>query len=215
MTSSAPPPERVRVAVFAKAPVPGTVKTRLARLLGPDGAAGLHAGLVRHALATAAQARLGAVELWCTPDVGHPFFERCAREFDAKLEPQQGADLGERMRRALESALAAGSPMLLIGSDCPSLTVSHLAAAAAALSSHQAVVTPAEDGGYVLVGLSAAVPSMFDGVSWGTAAVMAQTRARLASAGVRWKEMAALWDVDRPEDYARLQREGLLREVLS
>ena len=215
MTSSAPPPEAVRVAVFAKAPVAGTVKTRLTHLLGPDGAAGLHAGLVRHALATAAQARVGTVELWCSPDETHPFFERCAREFGARLKRQRGANLGERMRHAIESGRAEGSTIILIGSDCPALTGAHLDAAAAALSSHEVVIIPAEDGGYVLVGMSASVPAIFDAIPWGTAAVMAETRQRLGHAGVLWKELPALWDVDRPEDYARLQREGLLREVLS
>ncbi|MGZ5034694.1 MAG: TIGR04282 family arsenosugar biosynthesis glycosyltransferase [Usitatibacter sp.] len=215
MTSSAPRPESTRIAVFAKAPVAGTVKTRLFPLLGADGAAGLHAGLVRHALSTAVQARVGAVELWCTPDERHPFFERCAREFGATLKVQRGADLGERMRRAFEAALGDGAALLLIGSDCPAITAGDLQAAARALSSNDAVIVPAEDGGYVLVGLSTALPAIFEPMAWGAAAVMGETRARLAASGARWHELATSWDVDRPEDYARLQREGLLREVLS
>ena len=214
MTSSAPP-ESTRIAVFAKAPVPGTVKTRLLALLGADGAAGLHAGLVRHALSTAVQARVGAVELWCAPDDRHPFFERCAREFGATLRIQRGADLGERMSRAFDAALEDGAALVLIGSDCPAITVDDLRAAARALSSNDAVLVPAEDGGYVLVGLSTALPAMFERIAWGDATVMSETRARLAAAGARWQELAESWDVDRPEDYARLQREGLLREVLS
>ncbi|HEY4999419.1 MAG TPA: hypothetical protein VII36_09755, partial [Usitatibacter sp.] len=63
----------MRVAVFAKAPVPGAVKTRLAAILGLDGAAGLHCGLVRHALSVARLSRVGPVELWCAPDETHPF----------------------------------------------------------------------------------------------------------------------------------------------
>lgn len=215
MTSSAPRPESTRIAVFAKAPVPGTVKTRLFALLGADGAAGLHAGLVRHALSTAVQARVGAVELWCAPNDRHPFFERCAREFGATLRIQRGADLGERMSRAFDAALEDGAALVLIGSDCPAITVDDLRAAARALSSNDAVLVPAEDGGYVLVGLSTALPAMFERIAWGGAAVMSETRARLAAAGARWQELAESWDVDRPEDYARLQREGLLREVLS
>jgi hypothetical protein len=119
------------------------------------------------------------------------------------------------MSRAFESAHAADDGLLLIGSDCPALTPQHLATAATALASHPAVFAPAEDGGYVLVGLARALPSIFDGVAWGSAAVMAQTRERLAAAGASWVELATLWDVDRPDDYARLQREGLLAEVLS
>jgi uncharacterized protein len=215
MTSSAPRPDAVRIAVFAKAPVAGAVKTRLATLLGPEGAAGLHAGLVRHALSTAVQSRLGPVELWCAPDASHPFFERCAHEFGVALRSQEGADLGERMRRAFDAALGARSSLIVIGSDCPVLREADLRAAFEALRSHDAVIAPAEDGGYVLVGLSRPAPALFDGIDWGTSAVIGQTRARLASAGIEWKELATLWDVDRPEDYARLQREGMLDEVLS
>ena len=200
------------MAVFAKAPVAGTVKTRLAAVLGADAAASLHAGLVRHAIATAVQARTGPVTLRCLPDTSHPFFERCRDESGVALEPQRGADLGARM---LDAFTAAGGPLLVIGADCPALTPDHLRAAAAALEAKDAVLIPAEDGGYVLLGLARPIPGLFEGVAWGTAAVMAQSRERLAAARADWIELAALWDVDRPEDYARLQREGLLAEVLS
>lgn len=215
MTSNAPPPEAVRIAVFAKAPVPGAVKTRLAMLLGADGAASLHAGLVRHALATAVAARVGPVELWCAPDESHAFFAACAAQFGARLRRQVGDDLGARMRHAFETVLAEGSSLVLIGSDCPAITPALLRAAAAALQEGPVAIAPAEDGGYVLIALSRPCPQLFEGVQWGSAAVMAQSRARLAQARLAWRELPVLWDVDRPEDYARLQREGLLAEVLS
>lgn len=208
------PPEAA-IAVFAKAPVPGEVKTRLAAVLGADAAASLHAGLVRHALSTATHARIGPVTLWCQPDASHSFFARCAGEFGVRLAAQQGADLGERMARAIACAQDEARALIVIGADCPALTVEHLRSAAAALRDHDAVVVPAEDGGYVLVGVARPVKGLFEGIAWGTAAVMAQTRERLASARARWRELAPLWDVDRPDDYARLQREGLLPEVLS
>ena len=215
MTSNARRPERTRIAVFAKAPVPGTVKTRLAALLGADGAASLHAGLVRHALASAVRSGVGPVELWCAPDERHEFFAACSAQFGARLRRQQGGDLGARMRHAFDAALAEGAALVLIGSDCPAITAPALMAAATALRSHDVVIAPAEDGGYVLVGLSRPCPALFTGVDWGTGAVMSQTRARLAESGQPWAELPMLWDVDRPEDYARLQREGLLGEVLS
>jgi len=211
MTPEDPRPEAA-IAVFAKAPVPGEVKTRLAGVLGADAAASLHAGLVRHALATAVHARLGPVSLWCMPDSTHSFFERCATEFGVRLETQQGADLGERMARAFERESA---PLLVIGADCPALTTRHLADAAASLRDADAVLVPAEDGGYVLVGLARPVRGLFEEIPWGTAGVMARTRERLERARARWVELGPLWDVDRPDDYARLQREGLLAEVLS
>jgi hypothetical protein len=215
MASNAPRPDRARIAVFAKAPVAGTVKTRLAAVLGADGAASLHAGLVRHALASAVRSGVGPVELWCAPDERHEFFAACAAQFGARLLPQQGEGLGERMRHTFEATLAQGAALLLIGSDCPAITPSALRGAAAALRSHDVVIAPAEDGGYVLVGLSRPCAALFDGVEWGTAAVMAQTRVRLRRSGQTWSELPTLWDVDRPEDFARLRREGLLDEVLS
>lgn len=215
MTSSAPRAEGAGVAVFAKAPVPGLVKTRLAGLLGEDGAAGLHAGLVRHALATALASGVGEVELWCAPDERHEFFARCAAEFGTRLRVQRGDDLGARMACAFDDAFARGRRLVLIGSDCPALEPGDLAAACAALGVDDVAIAPAEDGGYVMVAMARPAPAIFDGVAWGTAAVMRQTRERLAAAGIGWRELATRWDVDRPEDYARLQREGLLREVLS
>jgi Uncharacterized protein conserved in bacteria len=215
MTSSAPPAERLRVAVFAKAPVAGHVKTRLASVLGEAGAAQLHASLVRHALFTATLAGVGRVELWCAPDESHAFFVECAAEIGARLHRQQGGDLGARMSHAFEAAFAAGRRLILLGSDCPALTADDIERAAEALDSHDAVLTPAQDGGYVMIGLSRPVAGLFDGVPWSSASVMEATRERLRAAGARWQEFATLWDVDRPEDYARLQREGLLQDVPS
>jgi rSAM/selenodomain-associated transferase 1 len=209
MTSSALRPDPTRVAVFAKAPVPGEVKTRLIALLGAQGAAELHQRLAMRALATALESRVGAVELWCAPDASDPFFAHCAERFGVRLRRQEGADLGERMQAACRRALGASQPVIVIGSDCPALTPTDLRAAADALATHDAVLAPAEDGGYVLVGLSRLMPEIFTQVSWGADTVMAQTRRRLGAAGARWKEMRTLWDVDRPEDYARLQSAGL------
>jgi rSAM/selenodomain-associated transferase 1 len=213
--TAAPPEPSARVAVFAKAPVPGQVKTRLAPVLGADGAAALHAGLVRRALSTAVDSRLGAVELWCAPDTAHPFFQRCAEQFGATLHAQQGEDLGQRMAAAFAHGLASGGHVVLIGSDCPVLEPADLRDAAAAVAGHDAALAPAEDGGYVLVALARPLPDLFHGIAWGTSAVMGQTRARLASLGIAWKELPMRWDVDRPEDFARLQREGKLPAVLS
>lgn len=212
MTSTGRLPESARIAVFVKAPVPGAVKTRLAATLGDEGAARLQARLARHALATAVEAGAGPVELWCAPDESHAFFGECAREFGVPLKRQRGGDLGARMRYAAEEAHVAGWPIVIIGADCPALTASHLRLAAHALRINDVVLVPAEDGGYVLVGLSKPVAGLFEGVAWGGEDVMAQTRARLAGAGAVWMELPPLWDVDRPADHARLEREGWLSE---
>ena len=192
--------------VFAKAPTPGRVKTRLVPALGETGAAELHWQLAERTLCTARAAGLGQVELWCAPGTDDAFFAACAKQHDVSLRAQGEGDLGVRMARALELALADGFSGLLIGSDCPALTPEYLREAAAALvNGNDAVIGPAEDGGYVLIGLarSPAAP-LFEDIAWGSATVMQDTRTRLASRNWRWRELATLWDVDRPEDLLRL-----------
>ncbi len=182
---------RTSVIVFAREPRPGRVKTRLIPLLGAQGAARLHARLVERALATARAAGLGEVELcW-------------ARR-------QRGADLGARMHHAFARGLRRAGRVILIGSDCPVLRARDLRRAARWLAGGaDAVFAPAEDGGYALIGLRRVSPRLFEGVQWGGAQVMAQTRARLAALGWRWRELPEVWDVDRPEDVARLRRARL------
>jgi hypothetical protein len=125
------------------------------------------------------------------------------RELGISLEPQVGGDLGERMA----AALARHCPAVLVGCDCPVLSSAHLQAAAQALASGAGVVlTPAEDGGYVLVGVNAPQPGLFAGMTWGHERVMAETRARVAALGLRCVELETLWDLDRPEDLLRLRR---------
>ena len=203
----------VDIAVFARAPNAGEVKTRLIAQLGAEGAAALQSALIRRALATALAAKLGSVSLWCAPDCGHPLFVTCAEEFDVPLHPQHGDDLGERMLNAF-AQLCRGRYALLIGTDCPALTAEMLRSAASALlDNNDAVFVPAEDGGYVLIGLRYAIASLFDGIPWGSETVMAQTRERLRAAGVRYRELAPSWDVDRPADLERLRASGLIAEL--
>jgi rSAM/selenodomain-associated transferase 1 len=192
----------IPVVVFAKAPEPGRTKTRLAPALGEEGAARLHRTLARRAIATAFAANIGPVVLACAPDVAHPFFEACAREFDVALEAQGEGDLGERMSRAFERH----APAVLIGTDCPALTATHLREAGRALAlGLDAVLAPAEDGGYVLIALARPAPEVFAGIAWGGPDVLAATRTRMGQAELVCTELPLLWDVDRPEDLARLR----------
>jgi rSAM/selenodomain-associated transferase 1 len=190
----------VTVIVFAKAPVPGLAKTRLAPALGADGAAALAARMLEHTVGQAVAAGLGPVEICAVPDVGHPLFERLAREHGARLSVQDSGDLGERMHRAFERTLAPGQPALLVGTDAPALDAAVLRQAATALAGHDAVFVPVLDGGYVLVGLHRADGRCFSGITWSTPRVMQDTRDRLLSAGQTWAELPPLADVDEPAD---------------
>jgi rSAM/selenodomain-associated transferase 1 len=196
--------EPVAVAVLAKAPLPGLAKTRLIPALSAEGAAALQEKLIERAVTTAHKATVGPVTLWAAPDAAHPLFAALRQRFKVALTQQPDGDLGARMHAAV---VGANGPALVIGTDCPALTADHLRKAADALRSHDAVSVPAEDGGYVLIGLRKPQAALFSGMKWGTAIVMAETRRRLQSLGLSWREFPMLWDVDTPEDLARLRRE--------
>jgi uncharacterized protein len=191
--------------VFAKAPVPGRAKTRLAPALGEAGAALLAERLLEHTLHHAMGCGFAEVELCATPDAEHPAFTRlAARHPGLVLQVQGEGDLGRRMHRALARQLERHAAVLLIGTDAPALDSTTLQAAARALHEADAVFVPAHDGGYALVGLAAVHAALFHNIPWSTAAVMAQTRQRLHSAGLRWAELPAVPDIDEPADLVHL-----------
>ncbi len=202
--------------VFARAPIPGAAKTRLIPLLGAEGAAALHSRLITRALTTARTTMPASLALWCTPDTTHPFLQSAAQQYAAVLQMQSGSDLGMRMGHAFAFTLQHADHVICIGADCPALTTQHLNDAAATLrAGNDAVFVPAEDGGYALVGLTRATPRLFADITWGSANVMAQTRERLLECSLRWHELETQWDIDRPEDYLRLQQSGLLNDATS
>ena len=182
------------IIVFAKAPVPGEAKTRLVPLLGEWGAARLHEQLTRQAVRTALAARCGDVEVHGTRR--HSFFHSLKVPFRL----QRGRDLGERMYRAL----ARNPGAILIGTDCPELTVADLRRAHRWLrAGYDAVLAPAEDGGYALIALRRVSTDIFRNMPWGSASVYAETAKRLRP--YRWRALRTVWDVDRPGDVARLR----------
>ena len=199
--------EPVEIAILAKAPLPGHAKTRLAPALGAEGAAALQARLIERTVETAMAAATGPITLWVTPDERHPIFQRIGAVLGIKSIRQPDGDLGARMHAAVA---AAGGPVLVIGTDCPALTVEHLRTAADVLrGGFDAVIIPVEDGGFALIGARRADHELFAGVRWSTASVMADTRRRLLLLRYSWHEPTRLWDVDAPEDLDRLKREGL------
>jgi uncharacterized protein len=182
------------IIVFARAPVPGKTKTRLAGALGEWRAAGLHRLLTRIAVRTALEAGCGPVELHGT--ARHAFFSSLGIPFRL----QRGRDLGERMHYAL----ARNPGAILIGTDCPALTAPDLRRAARWLQGgYEVVLAPAEDGGYALIGARNVSADTLRNIPWGSSAVYAETVKRLQ--GRRWRALRTVWDVDRPEDVARFR----------
>jgi glycosyltransferase A (GT-A) superfamily protein (DUF2064 family) len=104
---------------------------------------------------------------------------------------------------------AAGGPVLVIGTDCPSLTAEHLRDIAEVLRSYDAALIPVEDGGYVLIGLRRPRPELFSDIAWGTSTVADETRWLMSAHNLTWRELPALWDVDTPDDLKRLRRTEL------
>lgn len=201
----------VTVQLFARAPQPYLTKTRLIPLLGPEGAAQAHARLLTHMAAVVRAWCAQAPDrrfcrLWCDPHPLHPFF---ATLFPPeRLRSQCGGDLGARMGLAVEAGLQEGGAVILLGGDGVSVDGAVLDRAEAALAAGEAVLAPAEDGGYVLLGLRQQGERLFEEMPWGSGTVAALTRQRLTALGWRWQELDRLWDVDRPEDWARFQGRG-------
>jgi rSAM/selenodomain-associated transferase 1 len=202
MTVPAPAPALV---VFAKEPTPGQVKTRLARVHGDEAAATVYRALtavtLRHAVEARAAGVIARIELWCAPVADSRYFRTLRNDADASLHDQGDGDLGSRMASAIANALTRSARVLLIGTDCPLLDPARLAQAAGCLDTHDVVLGPAEDGGYVLIGARTRVT--LDDVRWSTSHAFADTVAALTRARIQWTALPVSWDVDEPADLAR------------
>jgi rSAM/selenodomain-associated transferase 2/rSAM/selenodomain-associated transferase 1 len=196
--------------VFARFPEPGRTKTRLIPALGPERAAQLQAALTRHTLAVAGHLcadRSRRLEVRFTGGDVDQMSQLYGREHDCV--PQQGADLGERLKDAAAAAFRAGAKqVVLIGTDCPGLDAERLQAAFQALQRSDVVLGPAFDGGYYLIGLSGHRPELFAGIDWGTEHVLRQTLAKIRAARCRVHLLPMLADVDHPEDLIECRRLG-------
>ncbi|SHM11343.1 TIGR04282 family arsenosugar biosynthesis glycosyltransferase [Vreelandella subglaciescola] len=198
----------VQLHLLAKAPLAGRAKTRLMPRLGAQGAASAHVELVTQCVANACRAMPAArVTLWTALDHDHPLFATLQARCGIKLAPQPEGNLGTRIHHALASR---EGPAMIMGSDCPSITPDLIQTCAARLATHPVVILPAEDGGYGLIGIHSITPAdtqaLFADIAWGSGAVLAQTRERLAALGLNAAFPATVWDVDRPEDWQRYRR---------
>ena len=204
-------PHTPRLVVFAKAPQAGSVKTRLIPALGAEGAAALAQRMLAHVLQQALQAGAGPVELCMSPPPGDPAWEKIAIPAAVLRTSQGEGDLGERMARAVRRVTTEeGLPVLLMGSDCPALTAAVIHEAAHQLQTHDALLLPVADGGYVLIGLKSPSPSLFERMPWSTANVAGETLSRMAALGLKVWRGPLLHDIDEPADLAQLPA-GFLR----
>lgn len=192
-----------RIIVFLKLPRPGLVKTRIAAALDPEAAAAIYQVLIQRTLS--ALADFEQVELRYTPDEAAKAVEPWLRR-GWTLAPQGDGDLGQRMAAAVRDALAAGEEkVVLVGTDCPGLQTADLNAAFEGLEKHDAVMGPAADGGYWLLGLgnrAANLPAVwFQDMPWSTEQVLARTLDNARAAGLSCLALRELRDVDTIEDW--------------
>ncbi|MEX5215047.1 MAG: TIGR04282 family arsenosugar biosynthesis glycosyltransferase [Nitrospiraceae bacterium] len=192
--------------LFAKAPIPGQVKTRLCPPLTPDEAASLHGSFVLDSLerskAAIHQQKLALDRiLACAPAADHVFFKILGERHGVRLMDQVGDQLGAKMHQAASTLFAEGyRRLLIVGTDLPSLPLSTYRDALAQLDHHPVVLGPALDGGYYLLGLTRPVPELFDRIRWSSAEVFKTTVARAEAAGLTVGQLQPWRDVDTIED---------------
>ncbi|MFC2095670.1 TIGR04282 family arsenosugar biosynthesis glycosyltransferase [Candidatus Bipolaricaulota bacterium] len=187
--------------IFGKAPLSGQVKSRLAKQVGADAAAGVHARLL---FATAGcLSRLThsgiTVELSVATAQGRAYFSEAFPELS--VTEQSEGDLGERMRTAFERAFDAGADeVALVGSDIPDMSQDVVMRAFNALERVDLVLAPANDGGYVLIGMRDRTRAVFDGIEWGRSSVLKKTIAQVDRLGISCELLEPLGDVDTVSD---------------
>lgn len=212
--------------LFARAPEPGKVKRRLSPPLEPAQSARVAEALLRQAVDTVEHGWFGQKILNVTPTVKHPSFAPCAQSFKWQMRRQSEADLGERMREALQEGIEAYGGAAVLGTDIPALTPPILRQAFQALQSGQQVVGPSQDGGFYLLGLHAMPPGLFQGIVWGSADVYARLMANAGELQIPLEVLPTLKDCDYFEDLQwavrnvagfreRLEQAGLELDVLS
>jgi len=196
----------IHLNVFAKAPALGTVKTRLQPTHPPAFSLQLHCALVDYCLTTWQASNVCPLQLWLAGD--QTLFSDLLPQWQGlALKAQQGRDLGERLfysaKASFENNKTQG--VLLVGTDCPFIDAAYLNAACAMMSKYDVVIGPAQDGGYVLLGMSQPTPELFNNIDWGSDRVFAQSLSAIKSMGLTYFELPVLNDIDRPEDLKYLQ----------
>lgn len=190
-----------RLALFAKPPVVGRVKTRLSPALPSEIACRLYRALLEDTIAELDEADADEHCVWWTEPAIDGTVVNVPKRWRSEI--QVGADLGQRLQRAFAVLLEDGAHALIVGADCPGLSADHLGRAFAALADHDVVIGPAADGGYYLIGLARRHAELFEGISWSTDTVLAETLERARRSALRVRLLETLDDLDTPADLVR------------
>jgi len=191
------------IILFAKYPARNKAKTRLQPALGIDGAARMARQLLLHSIDQAIDTGF-SVELCMSPAPTDPCWHALDLPNSLRWSAQADGDLGLRMLIASQCALQRFDKVMLIGTDCPSLTTARIQTAIQQLNQHDAVMIPATDGGYVLLGFKRVDESLFSDIVWSTPSVAAVTKQRMAALGWTLALFDPLRDIDEPKDLVHL-----------
>lgn len=189
-----------RIVLVAKAPIPGLAKTRLAPVLGVEGAARLARLMFCRALHEARASGVGSVEIYATPSGADPVWATLSVPPDVAWSEQPEGDLGVRLASIARRVSEAGERVLLAGTDCPALDAEAFRLAAASLDRSDAVMLPTFDGGYALLGLRRFSPALFERIPWSTPGAAHASRERLRDLGWRLHVGPMVHDIDEPGD---------------
>lgn len=191
--------QRATLLVFARAPRPGTVKTRLARTIGDEAAAGLYRRMGRRIVASVEAVPARTVVCYDPPNA-EPEIRRWLGPSPRRYVPQGGGDLGARMSRMFDRAFTDADRVVAIGTDAPATDAGRVARAIDALDTADVVIGPARDGGYYLIALRRPCPALFQGIRWGTGSVLAETCSKAEQLGLRvtWLDLES--DIDTAGD---------------
>ncbi|MEM9945753.1 MAG: TIGR04282 family arsenosugar biosynthesis glycosyltransferase [Cyanobacteria bacterium P01_D01_bin.36] len=185
--------------IFTRFPVPGRTKTRLIPLLGPAGAAQLQKQMTEHLLTQFHTIPNLSLQVHYTGGTLHQMYRWLGN--NTTLIQQGSGDLGQRLTQALHQGFVSGlRHILIVGSDCPSLTQTHITEALLKLQTHDLVIGPATDGGYYLIGLKRLHSILFKDILWGSDRVLTQTQSIAHQHHLSTALLPPLSDIDRPED---------------
>lgn len=199
--------KKTRVVITAKAPIPGFCKTRLIPTLGPERAAALARKMLLRICDVALKAQVGPVELCVTPAPDHPSWQGLEIPQGIHWTQQAEGDLGQRLSEISQRVSQGNEHCLLVGTDCTEIGSADIRAAAEALSHHEASIIPVSDGGYILLATQRHLPSLFEGIPWGTPAVYELTLQRLQEEGWQVRQGEPLHDIDEAGDLRWLPKD--------
>ncbi|MFQ5598773.1 MAG: TIGR04282 family arsenosugar biosynthesis glycosyltransferase [Nitrospiria bacterium] len=186
--------------IFAKAPEPGQVKTRLSPYISKRNAAKLYEAFMIDTLAFTVHIPADRA-LACSPNPDHPFFSRCKANHPLRTFAQQGTNLGARMKHAFEWGYSkAFEKVILIGSDAPTLPTAFIRDAFDCLSRRDVVLGPSLDGGYYLIGAKTPLPDIFSHQDWSSERVLRNTLKKLNDEKQSYELLPFWYDIDRPDD---------------